>query len=141
MLGTEADQDNTGSKIVFTYDFGAVSDSNETKAYEEACAAAGGTVLVFEGDVAASCRAESADHIPYEVHLDHFFKCTGPACDEDEVPLEAAVDFAVKVIEGRQEGVYCALGTDEVELPEDGASAFSFMAGIIMTGAAVFALF
>ena len=90
---------------------------------------------MFEEDVITSCIAETASHIPYKVHMTGYFKCTGLACDEDDVPLEPAVDFAVKVVDGRQDGVYCVLGDEDVELPDDGASAFSLITGILLSGA------
>ena len=137
VLETEGDQDNTGTQIILTYDFSSVADSNETKAYTEACEAAGGTVLTFESDVVSSCTAETADHIPYEVHLTGYFKCTGAACDEDEVPLGPAVEFSEKVIDERQNGVSCVLGAGE-----SGASFISSVAAFAVTcAAAMFALF
>lgn len=137
MLEAGGDQDNTGTQIILAYDFSAVADSNETKAYKEACEAAGGTVMTFEEDIVSSCTAETADHIPYEVHLTGYFKCAGMDCDAEDVPLDPAVGFSEKVVDERQNGISCELGAGE-----SGASVVSSVAAFAVTSAAaMFALF
>jgi hypothetical protein len=81
-------------------------------------------------------KAESADHIPYEVHLSQYFQCSGAACAEDELPMDSAIAFAVKVIDEVQEGVTCELGA------ASGASSLTYGAAVAFAAAcAMLALF
>lgn len=112
MMLEGGDEDKTGSKIIWTFDFGSAG-SNETEAYDEACAGIvdeKAVVKTVEEDTIMSCKTETSDHIAYEVHLVNYFQCTGIACDEEEVPTAAALDFAVQAIDRNQNGVTCEMG-------------------------------
>jgi len=126
-------KDPDSSHLILTFDF-AELDSDLMEAYEENFMSIAAKKAVVAETIAMSCMAETRSAIDYEIRVKNFFQYTGKACGMQPQLNDAAMAFAVSVVESAQDGVVCTMRVnDEVE---SGAVSFSFGAAIAMSSIA-----